>query len=162
MRGVRTGDAPMSAPRYPARRAFVARALACVLAFAPLPRALAAEAGLGESDWQAIRDVIRRQLAALRAGDDARAFAYASPGIRAQFGDPVRFLSMVKSMYAALLVARYTEFLDGALVDGMAIQPLRLVAPDNTVLVAFYSLEKLPDGWRINGCRLAPSMVQAA
>jgi len=44
----------------------------------------------------------------------------------------------------------------------MAIQPLRLVAPDNTVLVAFYSLEKLPDGWRINGCRLAPSTVQAA
>jgi hypothetical protein len=115
----------MSALRCPARRAFVARALASVLAGAWLPRALAAEASLGKSDWRAIRNVIRRQL-------------------------------------AALLVARYTEFLDGALVDGVVIQPLRLVAPDNTVLVAFYSLQKLPDGWRINGCRLAPSTVQAA
>jgi hypothetical protein len=162
MRGVRTGDARMSAPRCPARRAFVVRALASVLAGAWLPRAFAMEAGLGKSDWQAIRGVIRRQLAALRGGDAARAFAYASPGIRAQFGDAATFLSMVRSTYAPLLVARYTEFLDGALFEGVVIQPLRLVAPDNTVLVAFYSLEKLPDGWRINGCRLAPSTVQAA
>jgi len=44
----------------------------------------------------------------------------------------------------------------------MVIQPLRLVAPDNTVQVALYTLENLPGGWRINGCRLAPSAVQAA
>ena len=43
------------------------------------------------------------------------------------------------------------------------IQPLRLVAPDNTVLVALYTMEKQKDGrWKIAGCVLAPSTVQAA
>jgi len=85
-----------------------------------------------------------------------------SDGDDARFGDAATFLLMVRNAYAALLVARYTEFLDGTQVDSMVIQPLRLVAPDNSVLVALYTLEKLPGGWRINGCRLAPSTVQAA
>ena len=38
-----------------------------------------------------------------------------------------------------------------------------LVAPDNSVLVALYTMEKQKDGrWRIAGCVLAPSTVQAA
>jgi hypothetical protein len=38
-----------------------------------------------------------------------------------------------------------------------------LIGPDNTVLVALYTLEKQgKSGWRISGCRLAPSTVQAA
>ena len=49
-----------------------------------------------------------------------------------------------------------------AKVDGIVIQPLRLIAPDNTVQVALYALQKLPGGGRINGCRLVPSIVQAA
>lgn len=152
----------MTAPPSPARRALMARALASALLSAGWPLAVAAESKLAQSDWQAIRRVIMRQLAALRAGDGARAFAYASPGIQAQFGHGATFLLMVRSAYAALLVARYTEFLDGAPVDAIVIQPLRLVAPDNTVQVALYSLEKLPEGWCINGCRLAPSTGQAA
>ena len=43
------------------------------------------------------------------------------------------------------------------------IQPLRLIAPDNTVQVALYTMEKQKDGsWKIAGCVLAPSEVQAA
>ena len=144
------------------RRLFLARALAVVLA-AAVPLARAETAKLAKADWQAIRKVVARQLAALRAGDMERAFAYASPGIQAQFGDAKTFMTMVRSSYSALLVARYTEFLDGAVIDGMVIQPVRLIAPDNTVLVALYTLEKHGKGnWRINGCRLAPSTVQAA
>ena len=152
----------MKAPPSAARRALMARVLASALLGAGWPLVVAAEPNLAKSEWQAIRKVIMRQLAALRAGDGARAFAYASPGIQAQFGDAATFLLMVRSAYAALLVARYTEFLDGAQVDGMVVQPLRLVAPDNTVQVALYTLERLPGGWRISGCRLAPSTVQAA
>jgi hypothetical protein len=70
---------------------------------------------------------------------------------------------MVRDGYAALLVARYAEFLEGAVIDGAVIQPLRLVGPDNSVLVALYTMEKQRDGrWRISGCVLAPSTVQAA
>jgi len=43
------------------------------------------------------------------------------------------------------------------------IQPLRLIASDNTVQVALYTMEKQKNGvWKIAGCVLAPSTVQAA
>ena len=145
------------------RRAFVVGAFATVLSSAVARLAEAVEPKLAKADWQAIRKIISQQLAALRAGDGDRAFGYASPGIRAQFGDAQTFIAMVRAGYAPLLAARYTEFLEGAVIDGAVIQPLRLIAPDNTVLVALYTLEKQgKGGWRISGCSLAPSNVQAA
>jgi DNA-binding transcriptional LysR family regulator len=149
-------------PLFSARRAFLARAVGVALC-AAFPLAHAGETKLAKADWRAIRKVISQQLAALRAGNTASAFGYASPGIQAQFGDAETFMAMVRGAYSALLVARYTEFLEGAVIDGIVIQPMRLIAPDNTVQVALYTLER--DGkrnWRINGCRLAPSTVQAA
>jgi hypothetical protein len=117
---------------------------------------------LPEKDWNAIRQVIDDQLSALKAGDGARALAFAAPGIRAQFGTPENFLRIVRSGYAPLLDARYQAFLDGAVIDGATIQPLRLVMPDSTVLVALYQMQRQPDGrWRIAGCVIAPSTVQA-
>ena len=87
---------------------------------------------------------------------------FAAPGIRAQFGTPENFLRMVRDGYAPLLDARHTQFLEGAVIDGAAIQPLRLVLPDDTVLVALYQMQQQPDGrWRIAGCVIAPSTVQS-
>jgi hypothetical protein len=146
-----------------ARRAFLVHALAAALWPAAAPLAHAAETKLAKADWQAIRKVISQQLAALRAGDGDRAFSLASPGIQAQFENEHTFMAMVRGAYSPLLVARYTEFLEGAIIDGIVIQPLRLIAPDNTVQVALYTLEKQGKGrWRISGCRIAPSTVQAA
>jgi hypothetical protein len=117
---------------------------------------------LTRAEWTAIKKAISQQLAALRAGDGERAFGYASPGIQAQFGDAQTFMEMVRSSYSQLLGARYSEFLEGAVIDGVIVQPLRLIAPDNTVLVALYTMERQKRGWRISGCQLAPSTVQAA
>jgi hypothetical protein len=146
-------------------RAAAAWALAAVLLGAtpaggqPPPH----ETTLAAAEWTAIRTVVGAQLAALKAGDSDAAFGYASPGIRAQFGDAATFMRMVREGYAALVAARYTEFLDGAVIDGAVIQPLRLVAPDNEVMVALYTMQKQGDGrWRIAGCMLAPSTVRAA
>jgi len=122
----------------------------------------AAETRLEAGEWSAIRKVISQQLAALKRGEAKRAFAYASDGIRAQFGDADNFLAMVRTGYAALLEARYTEFLEGAVIDGVIVQPLRLIAPDNTVRVALYTMERHKGRWRINGCAIAPSTVKAA
>jgi hypothetical protein len=122
----------------------------------------AAEPTLSRAEWAAIRKVISQQLAALRAGAAQRAFGFASPGIQAQFGDAENFLTMVRTAYAPLLDARYTEFLEGAAIDGAIVQPLRLIARDNTVLVALYTMERLKGAWRINGCQLARSTVRAA
>jgi len=160
---MRSGGAVTNVSAFLARRTFLARTLAAALWPVAAPLAHAVETELAKADWQAIRKVISQQLAALRAGDSARAFSLASPGIQAQFRNAPTFLAMVRGAYSPLLVARYTEFIEGAVIDGIVIQPLRLIAPDNTVQVALYTLEKQANGrWRINGCRIAPSTVQAA
>jgi len=144
-----------------ARHAFVA-ALA-VLALALPAVARSQETAPGETDWRDIRSVVADQRAALVAGEAERAFAHASPGIRRQFGDPVRFLAMVRSSYADLIDATDTAFVDGAVIDGHVIQPLRLTLPGGTVRVALYTMEKQPDGrWRISGCAIAPSTFRSA
>jgi hypothetical protein len=48
-------------------------------------------------------------------------------------------------------------------IEGRVIQPLRLVSPDNSVVVALYTMERQQaGGWKIAGCILAPSTVKAA
>jgi len=147
--------------RLSTRRALL-RAALCAIACAVPVSINAAEAELTDADWSAIKDVITRQLAALKRGEGERAFGYASEGIRAQFGNADHFLAMVRTGYAALLEARYTEFLEGAVIDGAIVQPLRLIAPDNTVRVALYTMQRVQGAWRINGCAIAPSTVKAA
>jgi DNA-binding transcriptional LysR family regulator len=153
----------------PRRRAFIAALTALVLAagarHGPSARAQtrSSDPTLPDADWSAIRRTIDDQRKALKSGDARKAFSFAAPGIRAQFGTAETFLAMVRNGYGALIAARYVEFLEGAVIDGAVIQPLRLVAPDNSVLVALYTMEKQKDGrWRIAGCVLAPSTVQAA
>ena len=133
------------------------------VALAALAAPMPGEPTLPAAEWKAIKSVIRDQRAALVAGYAKKAFSFAAPGIRAQFGTPENFLAMVRAAYGPLLAARYTEFLEGAVIEGRVIQPLRLVAPDNTVQVALYTMEKQKDGrWKIAGCVLALSTVQAA
>lgn len=124
--------------------------------------AAAARAALSPAEWDAIQKTIGEQLAALRAGDAVRAYAFAAPGIRDRFQDAPTFMRMVQDSYAPLLDARYTEFLDGAVIDGRTIQPLRLVLADDTVLVALYEMQRDDTGvWHIAGCALAPSTLRS-
>ena len=119
-----------------------------------------AQESLPPAEWKAIHRVITEQREALHSGDAKKAFAYASPGIRAQFNDAATFMSMVRDAYSSLLTARYVEFLDGAVIEGLVIQPMRLIDADSTVRVALYTMEKQKDGsWRISSCRIAPSTV---
>lgn len=119
------------------------------------------DSALPASEWAAIRSVIDEQLAAFRQGDASRAFSFAAPGIQSRFGDPAAFMRMVRENYAPLLDARYREHLEGAVIEGATIQPLRLVMPDETVLVALYSMQRIGRRWRIAGCIIAPSTVKS-
>jgi len=161
-----TGPRRRCRTRFAAFAAFVALAAAALPVIAPghaFAQARPDESTLPATEWTAIRTVVRAQIDALRAGDAAKAFGYAAPAIRAQYGSANAFLRMVEQGYAPLLTARYDEFLDGAVLGGTVIQPLRLVQPDNTVMVALYTMDRQRDGqWRIVGCALAPSTVKAA
>jgi hypothetical protein len=161
--GVRDAGA-MSSPA-PARWSFSgAMARLAAVGFACwLGVAAAAPTAPTAVEWQAIREVIAAQRAAIIAGEADKAFGYASPGIQQQFGDAASFLAMVDAAYAALESARYVEFLEGAMIEGIVVQPLRLIDADNTVRVALYTMEKQAGGeWRISSCRIAPSTVRAA
>jgi len=135
--------------------------LACLVA-AAVQAAPPGAGTLPAREWKAITQVIAQQRSALLAGDGGKAMAFATPALREQFRTPENFMRMVRSGYAPLLEARATTFLEGAVIEGTVVQPLRLILPDNTVLVAIYQMEKQPDGrWKIAGCLLAPSTVQA-
>ena len=156
MRGVRNETAVIIA----------ARALV-ILALVVAACARAEDAPPTPAEWRAIKGVIGDQLAALRKDDGARAFSFASRGLQAQFENVENFMRMVHAGYQPLIDARYDEFLEGAVIDGRVIQPLRLILRDGTVLVALYTMEKVPDAnedgrWRIAGCLLAPSTVKSA
>ncbi len=143
--------------------------VAIARAIVALSIALAASLALAQgsthpaADWDRIRSVVTAQREALVAGDGERAFAFATPALRRQYGSAEAFMRMVRSRYQALVDARYVELLEGAVIDGSTIQPLRLVMPDGAVLVALYTMQRQRDGsWRIAGCVIAPSTVKSA
>jgi len=145
-----------------AAAAFLAVLIAPPALAAGTPPRAAAATTIPAAEWPAIKQVIDAQLRALRAGDANQAFSFAAPAIREQFGTAENFIHTVRLGYAPLLLARRTEFLVGAVIDGSVIQPLRLIAADDTVQVALYTMEKQRDGgWKITGCVLAPSTVQS-
>ena len=150
----------MRTPRLPP---IIGLMLMAACAWAAVPGIPVEESGLPAAEWKAIRAVIDAQRTALRKEDGARAMSYATRGLKVQFGTPEIFMQMVHQGYQPLLDARYAEFLDGAVIGSVPVQPLRLILPDNTVLVALYQMEMEDDGhWHIAGCTLAPSTVKAA
>ena len=114
------------------------------------------------ADWNAIRAVVEDQRAAIVAGDARRAFAYATPGIRARFGDARTFLAMVRGAYAPLAEARSAQPLEGVIVEGRVVQPLQLVMEDGAAITAIYTMQRQPGGhWRISGCVIAESALRS-
>src|SRR5262245_30237020 len=121
------------------------------------------DTGLAADDREAIQQVIRKQLDAFQRDDEAEAFSYAAPSIQAQFKTPAEFMRMVRSGYEAVYRPRSTRFLDAFVLNGQVMQPVEVVAPDTSVVVAFYFMEHQSDGtWRISGCVLGTSEGQTA
>lgn len=132
------------------------RQWALMLLWALAPLVVAAQA-VPAADARAVREVIEAQLKALAADDAVRAFSYASPAIRSQFGDAASFLSMVKSGYPMVLRPAATAFFQPEAADGAVMQAVQLRDRDGRAWLATYELQRQPDGrWRINGCAVLP------
>ncbi len=116
--------------------------------------------GLSERDAKAVRAVVEAQLRALAAGDATRAFSFASPAIRSQFGDAATFITMVRQGYPVLIRPAATAFFQPEVVDGAGVQVVQVVQlRDATghIWLATYQLQRQGDQrWRINGCAVAP------
>ena len=130
--------------------------LLCALLWGLPPQAAAAGEGMpSAADHDAIRQVIEGQMAAFQRGDGAAAFAYASPGIQAKFGDAETFMKMVETGYAPVYSPQEVEFRGIEMRGGTPIQEVLVVGPDGQPVKALYAMERQPDGsWRISGCVL--------
>lgn len=100
----------------------------------------------------AIRQTIQAQLLAFQKDDAEEAFSYASPGIKAQFGNSSRFIEMVKNSYAAVYRPKDTEFRTLVVRQGVPIQTVYIEGQDGSRVLVYYQMEKQADGsWRISG-----------
>jgi hypothetical protein len=114
-------------------------------------------ANLKDADTKAVRAVIAAQLAAFAAGNAVRAFAYASPGIREQFGDANNFMVMVLSAYPMVVRPTAVTYFLPRQEEGAVRQTLRLRDREGQVWLATYAMQRQRNGkWLINGCVVVP------
>jgi hypothetical protein len=104
-------------------------------------------------DEARLREVITRQLDAMNRGDDAAAFAIASPAIQTLFQDAPTFMRMVQLGYPQVYRSRSHRFLKLDTSDGRLIQRV-LVESEAGTVVARYEMVEIDGAWRINGCTI--------
>lgn len=115
----------------------------------------AAAEAMHPSDAQAIRIVIQSQLDAFEEDDAVKAFDLAAASTRVQLGDAENFLRLIKEKYPPIYRHRLAIFSAPEMVDGYALQIVRLTDRDNLVWLAVYRMQRETDGnWKIEGCRL--------
>ena len=108
-----------------------------------------------DTDWGSIRAVITSQLDAFKRDDAESAFSFASPGIQKQFRSAGEFMHMVRIGYRAVYRPESVRFLEPFVLSGQPVQPIEIVAHDDSVVIAFYIMERQRDGdWKIAGCAL--------
>lgn len=118
---------------------------------------VAAEPGstkpIAPGDARAVRSVIQAQLDAFALGDAARAFSFASPGIRKQFGDATNFMHMVRQGYPMVIRPASVSYFQPESKEGAVFQMLRLRDQNGKFWRALYEVRQQADKtWRINGC----------
>ena len=139
-----------------AHRVLAGLLLAAMLA-GLLPASARAEP-VSEADTRAVRTVVEAQLAAFAQDDGPLAFSYAAPSIREMFGNPERFMAMVRSSYPAVYRPSAVVFLHPQWVQGRMVQGVHLTDAGGGLWLAVYALERQGDqSWRISGCNLQPT-----
>ena len=117
--------------------------------------AVQADDAVAPADAAAIRQVIQSQMNAFRSDDWAAAFAYASPAIQGKFQSPQVFRQMVTEAYQPVYRPRGVQFRGVQGSEFVPTQEVFVVGPDGLSYLAYYTMEKQPDGsWRISGCYL--------
>ena len=100
-----------------------------------------APAAAGEAEVAAAQATIGNQIEAFRAGDDARAYGYAAPGIRRIFPTLDAFMAMVKGAYQPVLQAAELHFRQGRgdRCRHRSMQQVLIVGPDGKDYEALYT-----------------------
>ena len=111
------------------------------------------------------RAVVETVLRALQSNDEptpdsgiATAFAFASPGNRAQTGPLPRFAAMVKTGYAPLLDHRRAEVGPPVATDGRLVFPVRVYPKEGAVRLYLFVLAE-SDSADCPGCWMTDGVV---
>lgn len=111
--------------------------------------------GIAPADGASIRSTIERQIEAFRADDGVRAFSFADDSIRAMFGDPQRFMAMVREGYGMIYRPRRFAFGEAEDRGDTVAQIVEFDGLDGSSAVFLYEMRRQPDGgFRIAGVYL--------
>jgi hypothetical protein len=110
-------------------------------------------------------EVVAAQLAGFAQGDDegiARAFAFASPGNRANTGPLPRFTRMIREAYPELIGHRGAELAPLRKDDSHAYQGVEIVGPDGRdhlylFVLSRYAHEDCDGCWMTDGVSKRPA-----
>lgn len=116
--------------------------------------ALALLASPLRADPGAIRGVIGDQLAAFQRDDLDAAFAHASPGIQALFGDAQNFGRMVQAGYPMVWRPEVVEMRALTQTPRGPVQTVLFQGADGRLAEADYLMELVDGRWRIAGVTL--------
>ncbi len=103
-----------------------------------------------------VRDVIARQVEALKADDFETAFGFASPGIRQIFRTPENFGAMVRNGYPMVWRPADVRFSDFYVRDGRMLQGVIFTDAGGALHVFDYEMVRIDGVWRINGVYRRP------
>lgn len=102
-----------------------------------------------------LRETITGQMDALRAGDFAGAFDYASPGIRSYFGNAKNFETMLRGGYPMVIGPREYFFLaDRPEAELRQVQPVQVEDQAGRLFTLEYFMLRTEAGWKIDAVRL--------
>jgi len=133
----------------------VVLALVVVLVVVPGLAGTAQAAEVSPADARAARAVIEGQLAAFAADDAKRAFGYATPALRQQFGTPENFIEMVRTSYPVVYRPVSVLFLKPQWLAGELVQGVHMSDDQGVLWLALYQLQRQKNkSWRISACRL--------
>lgn len=103
-----------------------------------------------------IEGVINDQITALKADDFARAFTFASPGIKGIFGTAENFGAMVAQGYPMVYRPDAVRMLELRRVAGNLWQRVMITDQTGATHMLDYMMIETPDGWQINAVQLLP------
>jgi Domain of unknown function (DUF4864) len=119
------------------------------------PPDLPAAKDLTPGDQAAMRSLIEKQIAAMRADDWPGAFALASPDLQTQYGTPTALRDDVTARYAPLPHVASVEFMDIVTFHDLPTYRVTLTDGEGLTTTAYYLVRRLDDGsLRIAGCVL--------
>lgn len=117
------------------------------------PPDLPAAREITDADAAAMRSLIEAQIAAMRMGDWAGAYALASPDLQAQYGTPAALRNDVTAHYAPLPAVTSVRFVEMVTFRGLPTYRVTLADGHGPTTTAYYLVRRLVDGsLRIAGC----------